>query len=145
MMLQLNPSEHFTWGRMLLRNACFTDWSNAGTFLLANRFTDFMVRDVKTGECFRADHLLEAALEAKMEDPKASPQEKKVRQGSLELFSFLICSKDEHPRAVVVGKFRTVYACTALPGHVYFNEEYRRASVQRCSKDVLPPLQPHML
>mmetsp|Transcript_100 Transcript_100/g.218 ORF Transcript_100/g.218 Transcript_100/m.218 type:complete len:686 (-) Transcript_100:225-2282(-) len=41
------------------------------------RFTDFMVRDVKTGECFRADHLLEAALEAKMEDPKASPQEKK--------------------------------------------------------------------
>jgi len=44
----------------------------------ACRFTDFMVRDVQTGECFRADHLLEAALEAKMEDPQASPQEKKV-------------------------------------------------------------------
>lgn len=29
------------------------------------RFTDFMVKDLKTGECFRADHLVEAALEAK--------------------------------------------------------------------------------
>lgn len=29
------------------------------------RFTDYMVRDAKTGECFRADHLVEAALEAK--------------------------------------------------------------------------------
>jgi len=37
-----------------------------------------MVKDVKTGECFRADHLLEAALEATMEDPKASQQAKKV-------------------------------------------------------------------
>lgn len=24
-----------------------------------DRFTDFMVKDVKTGECFRADHLIE--------------------------------------------------------------------------------------
>ncbi|VDM32501.1 unnamed protein product [Hydatigera taeniaeformis] len=28
------------------------------------RFTDYMVRDVITGECFRADHLIESALEA---------------------------------------------------------------------------------
>jgi len=24
-----------------------------------DRFADFMVKDVKTGECFRADHLIE--------------------------------------------------------------------------------------
>ncbi len=28
-----------------------------------DRFTDFMVTDLKTGECYRADHLLEATLE----------------------------------------------------------------------------------
>lgn len=35
-----------------------------------DRFTDYMVRDVKTGDCFRADHLLEDALEKAMEDKK---------------------------------------------------------------------------
>ena len=37
------------------------------------RFTDFMVTDVKTGDCHRADHLLEAALEALLEDTKTPP------------------------------------------------------------------------
>ena len=37
------------------------------------RFTDFMVTDVKTGDCHRADHLLEAALEALLEDAKTPP------------------------------------------------------------------------
>lgn len=35
-----------------------------------DRFTDFMVKDAKTGECYRADHLLENALEAALEDKK---------------------------------------------------------------------------
>ena len=35
------------------------------------RFTDFMVTDLKTGECYRADHLLEAILEGLLEDKKA--------------------------------------------------------------------------
>lgn len=44
-----------------------------------DRFTDFMVTDAKTGDCHRADHLLKAALEAFLEDPKNSPApEKKV-------------------------------------------------------------------
>lgn len=34
------------------------------------RFTDFMVTDVKTGDCYRADHLLEGALEAFIDDKK---------------------------------------------------------------------------
>ena len=32
------------------------------------RFTDFMVTDKVTGDCHRADHLLEHALEALLED-----------------------------------------------------------------------------
>ncbi|KAI7843806.1 hypothetical protein COHA_002704 [Chlorella ohadii] len=36
-----------------------------------DRFTDFMVKDVKTGDCYRADHLLEGTLEAALEDTKA--------------------------------------------------------------------------
>jgi glycyl-tRNA synthetase len=35
------------------------------------RFTDFMVTDVKTGDCHRADHLLEHHLEALLEDAKS--------------------------------------------------------------------------
>lgn len=31
-----------------------------------DKFTDWMVKDVKTGDIFRADHLVEAALEAKL-------------------------------------------------------------------------------
>lgn len=27
-----------------------------------DRFADFMVKDVKTGECFRADHLIEGII-----------------------------------------------------------------------------------
>ncbi|KAK9827950.1 hypothetical protein WJX81_000021 [Elliptochloris bilobata] len=37
------------------------------------RFTDFMVTDVVTHDCHRADHLLEAALEARLADTKAPP------------------------------------------------------------------------
>ncbi|VDN99603.1 unnamed protein product [Rodentolepis nana] len=41
------------------------------------RFTDYMVRDAETGECFRADHLIEAALETKRASKKTSEAEKK--------------------------------------------------------------------
>ena len=40
------------------------------------RFTDFMVKDVKTGECFRADHLIEANFEKLLQDKKLSVQER---------------------------------------------------------------------
>lgn len=41
------------------------------------RFADFMVKDLKTGACFRADHLLEGFLEKMMEDKK-TPADKKA-------------------------------------------------------------------
>ena len=36
----------------------------------AERFSDLMVKDMSTGECFRADHLLEEHLEKLLADPK---------------------------------------------------------------------------
>ncbi len=41
-----------------------------------DRFTDYMVKDLKTGDFFRADHLLEAAVERRLADPKTSAAEK---------------------------------------------------------------------
>ncbi|XP_046671368.1 LOW QUALITY PROTEIN: glycine--tRNA ligase-like, partial [Homalodisca vitripennis] len=37
-----------------------------------DRFADLMVKDVKTGECFRLDHLIKAALEKVAEDKKTT-------------------------------------------------------------------------
>ncbi|KAJ9512986.1 hypothetical protein QJQ45_029195 [Haematococcus lacustris] len=45
-----------------------------------DRFTDFMVRDVKTGECYRADHLLEAALEALLDNVKEPPSPEAAKE-----------------------------------------------------------------
>jgi len=41
------------------------------------RFADYMVKDTKTGECFRADHLIEAHLEKLLADKKTSEDMKK--------------------------------------------------------------------
>lgn len=40
------------------------------------RFADYMVKDAKTGECFRADHLIEGHLEKMLEDKKVSEDTK---------------------------------------------------------------------
>jgi len=42
-----------------------------------DRFADLMVKDVKTGECFRLDHLIKAALEKVARDKKATEDIKK--------------------------------------------------------------------
>lgn len=41
-----------------------------------DRFTDYMVKDPKTGDFYRADHLVEAALEKRMADPALSGAER---------------------------------------------------------------------
>jgi len=42
-----------------------------------DKFSDFMVKDVKTGECFRADHLLKGHLEKLISDKKTTPEQVK--------------------------------------------------------------------
>lgn len=46
------------------------------------RFTDVMVKDVKTGDCYRADHLLEAHLEKALEG-KGLTEEQKEEMGAV--------------------------------------------------------------
>ncbi|MGH0177014.1 UNVERIFIED_CONTAM: hypothetical protein FKN15_073821 [Acipenser sinensis] len=40
------------------------------------KFADFMVKDVKNGECFRADHLLKAHLQKLMSDKKCAAEKR---------------------------------------------------------------------
>lgn len=42
-----------------------------------DKFSDYMVKDVKTGECFRADHLLKGHLEKLLTDKKITPEQTK--------------------------------------------------------------------
>ncbi|XP_076460990.1 glycine--tRNA ligase-like [Babylonia areolata] len=41
-----------------------------------DRFQDYMVKDLKNGECFRADHLIEATFEKMLADKKVAPETK---------------------------------------------------------------------
>lgn len=41
------------------------------------RFSDLMVKDLGTGECFRADHLLKDHVEQLNSDPKCTPEKAK--------------------------------------------------------------------
>ena len=45
------------------------------------RFSDFMVKDLKTGDCYRADHLLTQHLEKLAADPKVTPEKKAEYEG----------------------------------------------------------------
>ncbi|KIH51769.1 WHEP-TRS domain protein, partial [Ancylostoma duodenale] len=48
-----------------------------------DRFADWMVKDLKTGECFRADHLIKNAAEKIMSDKKADEATKHALQDVL--------------------------------------------------------------
>lgn len=63
-----------------------------------DRFVDYMVRDAK-GNTFRADHLLEAKLEAVIADPKTSADAKKVCSGSIVPLSLVIAPRGTRPCA----------------------------------------------
>ncbi|KAF3703626.1 Glycine--tRNA ligase [Channa argus] len=46
-----------------------------------DKFADYMVKDVKNGECFRADHLLKAHLQKLMSDKKCTAEKKVEMEG----------------------------------------------------------------
>ena len=62
-----------------------------------DRFTDFMVTDVKTGDCHRADHLLKAHLEALLEDKKAPLQADKLQVSTAAGMPLLSCCSRKCP------------------------------------------------
>ena len=45
-----------------------------------DRFTDWMCKDLKSGEIFRADHLVEEVLEARLKGDKLARGEKSVKK-----------------------------------------------------------------
>ena len=56
------------------------------------RFSDLMVKDLQTGECFRADHLLEDHLEKLASDPKCPPERQKEYKDVIAKVSHMIWS-----------------------------------------------------
>ena len=55
------------------------------------RFADFMVKDVVTGECFRADHLLTQSLEKLIADPKCDADKKAEYEEVIRQVSVSVC------------------------------------------------------
>eukprot|EP00158_Paraphelidium_tribonemae_P009067 Partr_v1_DN28759_c0_g1_i5_m63285 putative Glycyl-trna synthetase len=62
------------------------------------RFSDLMCKDLKTGEIFRVDHLVEAELERRLEDDKLARENKKVK--GRELFKLSEADRDEYLRVL---------------------------------------------
>ena len=61
------------------------------------RFSDYMVKDVKTGECFRADHLLEDHLEKLAADPKCAQEKIKEYKDVIAKVSHAISVRQAFP------------------------------------------------
>ena len=80
-----------------------------------DRFTDFMVTDVVTHDCHRADHLLKAALEAVQADKEQTSEKKEVCpvREDLSLISLL------HPctESLCAGHRSASLVCIPAPDH----------------------------
>ena len=74
------------------------------------KFTDFMVKDVATGDCYRADHLLVQTLEKMGAEPKC-PQEKK------EEFDSVIRQADNYSKEEMAELFERYKIKAPLTGN----------------------------
>jgi glycyl-tRNA synthetase len=75
--------QHFVLEENMLEMECtnLTPSSVLETSGHVERFTDFMVRDEKTGDCFRADKLLEDVIDAFLAaNPSMHPQEQEAHR-----------------------------------------------------------------
>uniref|UniRef100_A0A668RFY3 Glycine--tRNA ligase n=1 Tax=Oreochromis aureus TaxID=47969 RepID=A0A668RFY3_OREAU len=70
--------QHFIQEEQILEIDCtmLTPESVLKTSGHVDKFADYMVKDVKNGECFRADHLLKAHLQKLMSDKKCTAEKK---------------------------------------------------------------------
>ena len=80
--------QHFALEENMLEMECtnLTPSSVLETSGHVERFTDFMVRDVKTGECFRADKLLEDSIDIFLAANPNIPREEKERHAVIQVF-----------------------------------------------------------
>lgn len=56
-----------------------------------DRFSDLMVKDVKTGECFRADQLFADHMEQLLADPKCPADKKEEYKTALRQVFMCVC------------------------------------------------------
>ncbi|KAF4020143.1 hypothetical protein G4228_011816 [Cervus hanglu yarkandensis] len=77
--------QHFIQEEQILEIDCtmLTPESVLKTSGHVDKFADFMVKDLKNGECFRADHLLKAHLQKLMSDKKCSAEKKSEMESVL--------------------------------------------------------------
>ena len=93
-----------------------------------DRFTDLMVKDKITGDCYRADHLLEKALDTILDDPKQKPteQQRKV-SSSWKLDYFQTLWNILHPAFHrLVWTYQDIIASNAIPDVAYSPLLWRR-------------------
>ena len=64
-----------------------------------DRFTDYMVKDVKTGECYRADHLLKAVIEGIINNKNTSDEKKKECE-------LVLAQLDDYDQPALSGKLK---------------------------------------
>jgi glycyl-tRNA synthetase len=82
--------QHFVLEENMLEMECtnLTPSSVLETSGHVERFTDFMVRDVKTGECFRADKLLEDSIDIFLAANPHISREEKERHAVIQVSLF---------------------------------------------------------
>ncbi|XP_071157632.1 glycine--tRNA ligase-like [Mytilus edulis] len=83
------------------------------------RFQDYMVKDLKTGECFRADHLIEAQLEKLATDKKISQEKKEEIKRLLATIDNL--SKDDMGQAIKQYNMKSPITGNELSEPMEFN------------------------
>lgn len=83
------------------------------------RFSDFMVKDVQTGECFRADHLIEAHLEKLLTDKKLTAEAKEEIESYLRQVDNM--SAKEMQDVIVKYKMKSPVSNNELTEPVAFN------------------------
>ncbi|CAL1543894.1 unnamed protein product [Lymnaea stagnalis] len=84
-----------------------------------DRFQDYMVKDLKTGECFRADHLIEATFEKMLEDKKIPDETKAEIRRLLPLIDGM--SKDDMGRTLREYKMKSPITGNDLTDPIEFN------------------------
>ncbi|XP_059143729.1 glycine--tRNA ligase-like [Physella acuta] len=84
-----------------------------------DRFQDYMVKDLKTGECFRADHLIEATFEKMLEDKKTSDDVKEEIRRLLPLIDGM--SKDDMGNTLREYKMKSPITGNDLTEPMEFN------------------------
>ncbi|XP_056008282.1 LOW QUALITY PROTEIN: glycine--tRNA ligase-like [Ostrea edulis] len=83
------------------------------------RFQDYMVKDMKTGDCYRADHLIEATLEKMLADKKIGAEKKKEINDLMPLIDGM--SKEDMGKTIVKYNMKSPLTNNDLSEPIEFN------------------------